>query len=179
MDMTAKPLFENLLREAFAGLPRPIRLLHDARPQKRFAGECRITRGTHWLVPLIAAVMSLPRGGERLPVSITITRNGDTETWARDFAGTPLRSRLRERAGLLEERMGPMGFRFALTGDGGAITWRLAAVRFLGLPLPRRWFAGVAARESAQGERYQFNVRAELPWVGLLVHYVGWLEAGL
>ena len=41
---------------------------------------------------------------------------------------------------------------------------------------PARWFTGVGARESADGEHYAFDVWASLPLVGLLVHYTGWLD---
>jgi len=50
--------------------------------------------------------------------------------------------------------------------------------RALGVPLPARWFAGVAARESEADGRYCFDVRAALPLAGLLVHYRGWLDVG-
>ncbi|QQP98489.1 DUF4166 domain-containing protein [Lysobacter enzymogenes] len=56
------------------------------------------------------------------------------------------------------------------------LSWRLMRVRALGLPLPRGWFAGVRAREFEREGRYHFDVAAQLPLVGLLVRYRGWLE---
>ena len=58
----------------------------------------------------------------------------------------------------------------------GAIVWRVVRVSAFGLPLPARWFTGVGARESAEDGRYRFDVWASLPFIGLLVHYRGWLD---
>jgi hypothetical protein len=52
----------------------------------------------------------------------------------------------------------------------------LEEVRALGVPLPAAWFRGVTSRESADGPRYHFDVRAQLPIAGLLVHYRGTLD---
>lgn len=87
-----------------------------------------------------------------------------------------MRSDLRERAGLLEERLGLATFRFALIARCDSIEWRLLAVRALGFPLPLSWFARVFALESIEGDLYAFDVRAELPLAGLLVHYRGTLD---
>lgn len=66
--------------------------------------------------------------------------------------------------------------------DGGdnepGLVWRLVRVRALGLPLPAGWFAGVRAREFERDGRYYFDVAAQLPVMGLLVRYRGWLEVG-
>jgi len=56
------------------------------------------------------------------------------------------------------------------------LSWRLVRVRALGLPLPSGWFAGVRAREFERDGRYHFEVAAQLPIVGLLVRYRGWLD---
>jgi hypothetical protein len=52
-------------------------------------------------------------------------------------------------------------------------------VRSLGIPLPLAWFDKVSARESVEGGRYRFDVRAEMPVVGLLVRYAGTLDVEL
>ena len=41
-------------------------------------------------------------------------------------------------------------------------------------PLFRRIL--VARFEAVESGRYTFDVRAELAYIGLLVHYLGWLE---
>ena len=88
-----------------------------------------------------------------------------------------MRSTLTERDGLLEEALGPARFRFVLSVADGGVAWRVAGMRVMGVPLPAAWFKAVTARQSVRAGRYTFDVRAELPWIGLLVHYQGWLES--
>jgi hypothetical protein len=56
------------------------------------------------------------------------------------------------------------------------LLWRIRRVSSLGIPLSAKWFDGVVAREFEEDGRYRFDVRAALPFVGLLVHYRGWLD---
>jgi hypothetical protein len=119
---------------------------------------------------------SLPRSGTDLPLQVSFLRDGAGEIWSRDFGGHPMRSTLTEHNGLLEEVLGPARFRFALRVDDSGVAWNVVGIRVLGVPLPAAWFQAVTARQSAHAGRYTFDVRAELPWIGLLVHYHGWLE---
>ena len=43
------------------------------------------------------------------------------------------------------------------------------------LPLPAGWFEGVRCRECERDGRYAFLVEANLPLIGLVVRYEGWL----
>lgn len=169
-------LFERLLGPSFATLPAPVKRLHDRRPRKVFAGRCHVERGRGRLAAWLARATALPLACRDAPVTVTLLRDGQREIWSRDFAGRPMRSILAEHRGCLQETLGPVGFTFALRADPQGITWRVAGVRACGLPLPGAWFEGVTARESSQGGRYTFEVRAELPLIGLLVHYRGWLD---
>ncbi|QCW27600.1 DUF4166 domain-containing protein [Lysobacter enzymogenes] len=63
-------------------------------------------------------------------------------------------------------------------GNEPGLVWRLMRVRAFGLPLPAGWFARVQAREFEREGRYHFEVDAQLPGVGLLVRYRGWLDVG-
>jgi hypothetical protein len=170
------PLFKRLLGAAFEGLPVPIKRVHDGSAPKRLSGRCRITRESGAVASVLAWAASLPRAGDDLPVEVSFQCDERSETWRRDFAGQPMRSTLRECDGLLEETLGPVRFRFVLRADDYAITWFVVGTRVLGLPLPAAWFRGVTAKESVEAGRYTFDVRAELPWIGLLVHYHGWLD---
>ena len=172
----AASLFERMLGAGYARLPAAIRDVHDQRARKLLSGRCRITRGSGVLAQLLAWVMSLPTASEDVQVSVTIISDDHGEIWMREFAGKPMRSALRERDGCLEEALGPARFRFVLRADDQSILWMLTGVRILTVPLPLSWFAKVAARESAPSGRYTFDVRAELPVAGLLVHYQGWLS---
>lgn len=176
LEASAPPLFRRLMGAAFDRLPAQIRAIHEGLPNRSWSGRCRVTRGDGWLSRLCGAVASLPSAAEVMPLRVSIAADEHGETWKRDFGGKVMRSTLRERDGLLEERLGPTLFCFALIVEDQGIRWRLAGVRALGIPLPVSWFDKVSAEESLDGSLYRFDVRAELPVAGLLVHYRGTLD---
>jgi Domain of unknown function (DUF4166) len=169
-------LFPRLIR-GFDDLPAAVRAAHGEADETRLAGSCDVERGAGILARAFAAAASLPRAGRDVALRVVISRDARGEEWTREFAGRAMRSSLRAHENLLEESLGPVRFRFALRAHDGAIEWRVAAVRVLGVPLPVSWFSGVAARESAVDGRYCFDVRAAMPLAGLIVHYRGLLDA--
>jgi hypothetical protein len=169
-------LFRRLLGAAFDSLPHPVQLLHEGRAQLIASGRCDVERGSSLLSRLLAALTALPAEGRDVPVTVVIRADAERETWTRAFRGQRMGSTLHARDGLLEEHLGPATFLFRLDAADGAIVWTLEEVRALGVPLPAAWFRGVTSRESADGPRYRFDVRAQLPIAGLLVHYRGTLD---
>lgn len=168
-------LFGILLGKSFASLPDTLRGVHDDRPSKRLHGYCMVTRGQSRIANAVASLASLPPAGSEIPLSVKIEISENFETWTRDFAGRKMKSRLRYDNGRLSEQLGLMKLLFNLRGDCDCIEWRVAGVRCCGMPLPIRWFAGTGAVERCTNGRYEFDVRAMLPIVGLLVCYQGWL----
>ena len=171
-------LFRRLIGDRFEALPIQLRAVHDGTALRTYAGRCRVERGTSLLSRLCGAISSLPPAADAVPIRVSIEPHGRGETWHRDFGGRTMRSTLEERGGLLEERLGPTVFRYALIAGSEAIDWRLVGIRSFGIPLPLAWFEKVSARESLDGSLYRFDVRAELPVAGLLVHYQGTLDVG-
>jgi len=170
-------LFERLLGGAFETLPACVRRLHRAAGTHRYRGEVEVVRGHHPLARLCAWATRLPPEGQ-VPIEVAIAADADGEYWSRHVGGHVMPSHLRERGGLLHERLGLATFVFRLSAREGGLEWSVVQARALGVPLPARWFAGVAARESEADGRYCFDVRAALPLAGLLVHYRGWLDVG-
>lgn len=181
----ADALFPALLGADFDRLPGPVRRLHLRAGAACYAGEVQVDRGPHPLARLCAWATRLPPASAG-PLQVEIVAADGREAWTRHIGGRAMPSRLwagrGAMAGLLCERLGLVVFGFALTVEPGAhgaqIVWRVRRLRVFGLlPLPARWFDGVEARESVDGEgRYHFDVRAALPLAGRLVHYRGWLE---
>jgi hypothetical protein len=176
-----RPLFAQLLGEAFERLPAVVANLHLRPGTTRYRGEVDVVRGTHPLARLCAWATRLPPSGHG-PIQVEIVSDGGRERWTRFVAGHAMRSRLWAADGLLWECLGLATFAFRLSVEHGEMLWRVERFRTLGIvPLPVRWFSGVQARESVQstadGDRYHFDVRAALPLIGLLVHYRGWLDA--
>lgn len=171
------PLFERLLGGAFDTLPERVRKLHRDGGTRRYRGEVDVERGSRLLARVCAWATRLPPAGCG-PIEVEIAADAAGERWSRHVGGHAMRSRLWGREGLLHERLGLVTFAFRLSAREGAIEWSVVRVRALGLPMPVRWFDGVAAREGESGGRYTFDVRAALPLAGLLVRYRGWLDVG-
>jgi hypothetical protein len=173
----ASPLFQRLLGDAFADLAPRVRELHGPDTSASWHGRATIRRGEALLARLCAAVAGLPPSLHDVPTRVVFVREGDGETWARDFGGHPMRSSLWARDGLLCERLGPLEFAFELSARDGENHWLTRRVRLLGvLPLPAAWFSGVRCREREHAGRYEFLVEAALPLAGPLIRYEGWLE---
>jgi hypothetical protein len=171
----AAPLFEQLLTDAFAELPRELRRVHDARPYKRLSGRCTVERGQNWIARLLASIASLPPTATDIPLTVTIKSRADNERWTRNFDGHVMESRLWKKADYLAEQLGPITLLFSLSGKNQCIEWRVVGARFVGVPIPARWFSNSRATERLMEGRYSFDVSAVLPLAGLLVRYVGWL----
>jgi hypothetical protein len=157
-------------------LPLQIQRVHDNRARKVLRGRCLVERGRHSFVRILAPIASLPSSADDVPISVEISMGMGDETWARNFDGHVMRSRLWAQDDLLAERLGAVTLLFKLRAIGGRIVWQVVGARFLGVPLPTSWFAGAGATEEVIDGRYTFDVRATLPLVGLLVHYRGWLS---
>lgn len=175
-------LYRLLLGAQFDTLAPSLQALHVRDGRHRYHGKVEVERGAGLLSRLCAWATKLPRAG-RGPIMVEILAEAGRERWTRVFAGRAMRSRLWSHDGLLCERLGPvkLGFRLsieAVAHVGPSIHWRLERVRVLAVPLPVRWFTGVHAREYESKGRYHFDVAANLPMAGLLVHYKGWLDVG-
>ena len=170
------PLFRRILGARFDELPPPIRRLHAAPSGGTFSGRCDISAGASWPAKLLVRVAGLPGSAGDVPVDVGILHDAARETWTRRFDGTRMQSTLSERDGRLVEAIGPMQLGFDLEVAEGAIVWKAVHARALGVPLPLSWFRKVGAREAVQDGRYTFDVWVELPVVGLLIRYRGWLE---
>lgn len=163
--------------ERFALLPPLVRQLHEASRTHRYTGRCDVDGAANPIARCCAAAARLPRSASNVPLSVEIAVEGDLcESWTRDFGSQRMRSRLELDGGLLAERLGLVRLWFRLDASTDGLAWHIVRVKALGMPLPARWFRGVVAREHADGGRYRFDVRAELPVIGRLVRYRGWLD---
>jgi Domain of unknown function (DUF4166) len=169
-------LFARLLGDRFDQLPPRVRALHARETTHTYAGRADVERGSSLMSRWMGAATRLPvdKTDQELHVTIEPTANG--ERWTRRFADHAMPSQLWDAGGLLREKLGLATFGFRLDVRDGELTWRVESVRALGIPLPARMFRGVAAHEFERDGRYHFDVRAELSFVGLLVHYRGWLD---
>lgn len=175
MSAAGEQLFPRVLGKRFADLPPTVRCLHVQLGMRRYHGEIDVERGRHWLARACAWATRLPPAGHG-PVHVDIEAAPHQEIWARCVGPHVMRSRMWVAGGRLCERLGLVTFAFELDVEHDALTWRVAAVQVLGVPLPAGLFRDVSASEFEEEGRYRFDVRAALPVIGLLVHYTGWLH---
>ncbi|SFK73252.1 DUF4166 domain-containing protein [Falsiroseomonas stagni] len=170
-----RPLFARLLGEdAFARLPPAVRRLHEGGV---FAGEAAVEGPEGVLTRLAAWLVGFPASAARVPVRVTITRDGEGETWERDFGRRRFRSHMVPVATGLEERFGPLSFRVAVPADNTGLRVVVQGWRCLGVPLPLALAPLGDARESEDAEgRFRFDVTVRMPLgLGRVVRYRGWL----
>lgn len=169
-------LFQGLLGPAFDRLPLAIRQVHVGASHLKMRGASSIERAHSWLGRKIAALAGLPTAGAQVDLRVTIEVAGPTEQWTRHFGPHTFHSQLQAEGGYLVERLGPVAIVFELAGDSQQLRWIPRGGRLLGMALPSRFFACVAAVETMSEGRYCFDVRAALPIIGLIIHYRGWLR---
>lgn len=169
------PVFPRLLGARFGALPPTVQRLHRRQGVMTYRGEVVVERGAGLLARMCAWATRLPPAGHGA-IAVDIDASAAREHWTRRVGSHAMRSHLWEADGLLCERLGLVSFGFELGVEQGQLTWRVARVRALGIPLPARAFRRVCAREGEADGRYTFDVTAALPFVGPLVHYRGWLD---
>lgn len=173
---TIRPVYQQVLGSAWDLLPGPVRAMHDRTVDGVVQGTADVERGSGLLARAVCRVIGFPKAGRDVPVKVTFSVDDGVETWTRDFAGVHFVSRLRRCGELLEERFGPLRFRFRLDGDTDGISmipagWSLGVV-----PLPRTLMPSGIATENGTDGRFGFDVPIQMPVVGTVVRYHGDLK---
>jgi hypothetical protein len=168
--MTA--LYRRLLAERFDDLPGQVRALHDVAAASTWVGRADVERGGR-VARLLATAFGLPPQGRDQPLSVTFTPRGEAEEWARTFGARRFVSTQWACGRELRERVGPVTLHMTLRQDADALGLTLVGARCLGLPVPALLLPRIHTRESEHEGRYQFEVEAVIPLLGLLVRYRG------
>ena len=172
--------FQAILGTDFARLPEPVRRLHGLAHDIQTAGRAEITVTPGLLPLLICRLAGLPRAGHDVPVTVAfhVDSNGG-EYWHRRFAGRRYGSGFAAadggRDGLLLERFFPFQLYHRLTPTSNGLAWSLVEWKLLGMPLPRWTLPTVNCFESAESDRFVFDIDVSFPIVGPVIHYRGWL----
>jgi hypothetical protein len=177
-DASDVSISQSLLSSEWPFLAAPIRAVHERRPAA-LVGRATVVRGWGWMARLFGWVSGLPEEQHNGPVRVLLeqTHGGRRERWTRYFGNAPpMRSNLQRAGDCVDETIGISTLRFRFSLEGGSIRWTAVSGRTLGIPWPRSWLRGIDGYESHRGNRYYFNVRAALPGIGLVVHYVGELD---
>ncbi|HXZ69021.1 MAG TPA: DUF4166 domain-containing protein, partial [Alphaproteobacteria bacterium] len=175
----AGPLYAILLGRKSAELPNHIRDVHFSNITARHGGGATVKRGKNIISRLVGWLLGMPKASESTPVTVTITPDDSGELWQRTFGSRTFSSHMsileRRNEKLLCESFGPFEFDFKVDCNDRHLTMTHARTRMFGLPWLKFLGPGISAEERVERGRFIFDVRADLPLVGLLVHYTGWL----
>jgi Domain of unknown function (DUF4166) len=158
-------------------LPSALRAFHDQNAPPVWTGKANIDASTSIAGRFLRVLFGFPPSGRNVPVTVTVDRYGDGETWTRNFDGKRFASRLTYEGGsIVSERFGPFRILLSLGARGGEIQmpvigWQVGRIR---LPL---FLAPKSETPEFVGDdgRFHFDVAISVPLVGLLAHYRGWL----
>jgi len=169
------PLYARVMGERYDALPGPVRQMHEVLRDAGASGRATVVRGRGPIARLIALLFRFPREGE-CEVHVSFRETDGVETWTRDFGGRSFASRLSQEGKHLVERFGPFRFMFDLPSDANGLAMRMVGWRYGPLPLPLKLAPRSPAREWEEDGRFCFDVPIEMPLVGAIVHYSGWLR---
>jgi Domain of unknown function (DUF4166) len=174
------PLYNRVLGNTFTHLPTTVRALHTVDTQTRWSGAADVQRGNNPICRLIATLTRLPPSGANQPLSVTFTPDQlGAETWTRQFGTAAFVSVQSADGDIIREQIGPVTLFLRPTATREQLTLALEHVLIFGLHLPKRLHPTIATREYQNDARYQFEVEASLPGLGLLVRYAGWLTPAI
>jgi hypothetical protein len=172
--------FQQLLAADFDRLPEPVRRLHSLTRDVDTAGRAEITAPSNPLAWLVSRLAGLPARGMDVPVTVAFHTDGNGgEYWRRRFGGRRYASGFRAgtgtHAGMLFERFWPFNLYHRLTPGERGLAWLLVEWCLFGIPLPRCTLPTINCFESADGDRFVFDIDVVFPIVGPVIHYRGWL----
>lgn len=176
-SLEREPLFQRVLSR-FDEMPEVVRAVHSPDPASDVSGEVAVEGAANWVGGLVARLFGFPRSGRTHKACVTIEREGDGEVWIRRFGDTEFRSHVTAGKGRdkLVERFGATAFDMNVGSDAGGFHFAITGGRAFGIPLPRVLLPTTRAAGSVDDEgRYRFDVLIELPLIGRLVGYRGWL----
>jgi hypothetical protein len=172
-------LFQAALGDGWHELPPCIQRLHSVRGAQTFSGRASVARGGSLIARLAAWLVGLPKAGEDVPVTVTMSATPEGEDWERSFAGRRLRSVLTPSPlpGHVRERFGAATFELELPVQHAALHFPVRRGWFLGIPLPSVLLPRSCTRELAVNGVFHFDVGLYAPLTGsLIVRYRGWLQ---
>lgn len=173
------PVFEHALGADAAKLAPAIRRVHQGQAPLVLEGEAAVTGGATPQARFLSRLVGFPAEGDSVAVRIEIKPNGRREIWSRRFGRRGFRTSVaaggKPGGRRITERFGPFAFDLRLAPGEDRLAYVMTRARFLGIPYPRFLAPKVTALETAEDNRFRFDVRIEHFFFDLIVHYRGWL----
>jgi hypothetical protein len=171
-------LYERALGDDYTRLPAAVQRLHRLHGHTVMQGWVETHAPRSLLAQALALCLGAPRRTTRGVMRFELTACPAEETWTRHFPARTMTSSMRWVDGRIEERLGAARLRFDLHAAEDRLSMKLVTMRFLGVPCPRWLLPRVVAQETGAGDCIHFLVTAELPFVGRVIGYRGYLEVG-
>ena len=173
-------IFPALLGDTFDALPEPLQELHRGERSSEWQGEASLRGAENLAGRIVAALFNLPAHDHQAVARVSIEVAADGETWVRSFSGKAFRSQLSLGTG---REAGLMCERFGVLTVAMEIKWKDDKLWFV----PRRWRIGPLRLPNAllpKGDSFEctcenlfaFDVRFEVPIIGLIAAYKGTLQ---
>lgn len=178
---TPRSLYQLILRDAFAKLPKPVQVLHQSEGEETWSGRASVTRGKSLIAHMACWFFGFPKAGENQELQVRFQRDRSKQVWTRSFNGKTFSSVLKagtgRASGLINERFGPFSFDFALVLDGSKLRYVIRRWNFMGLPLPLVLAPNGECFDCDRDGKFGFDIELRQAWVGLIVRYSGYLQA--
>ena len=111
---------------------------------------------------------------------VTITPTPKGEVWERNFGGRKFKSRLTPGKGkneyLMMEQFGALKFALAIAHKDGRLYFIPRRWFFLGIPMPQFLLPKGNTYETVRDGKFEFSVDLQVPILGRVAKYRGWLE---
>ncbi len=172
----AQPIYKSLLGERYQELPAEIQELHDIKDEAFYRGECQVRQGKGLLALLTAKIMGFPPAMPHAQVSIHFKHEDGLEHWKRTFGSHVFYSRQWLQDGILFEKIGLITIAFDVQADAKSLALHIKRIFFAGIQVPAFLYPDIIAQETSQEGRFHFLVKANMPFIGPVIEYTGWLE---
>jgi hypothetical protein len=169
-------MYQRVMGGEFDKLAPAVQRFHRLAGTHELHGEVEIGAPAGVLPRLMALCMGMPRTATTGPIRFVLEAGAERETWTRHFPGRTMTSTLRYSDGHVVEELGPARLTFTLLQEQGALQMRLDRMTFLRIPCPRWLMPRVVARETDQQGRFHFHIEADVPFIGPVGRYNGFLK---
>ncbi len=168
-------MYERTMGESFNRLAPEVQQFHRLAGKHTLHGRVEVHAPKSLIAKLLALLLGTPRSASEGAIKFELDAQAEAETWTRHFPLTTMTSRLQLIDGQLFEKLGVARLMFELAENQGQLTMRLRYLYFLGFPCPTWLMPRVVAEETGREGCLHFLVQAELPGVGLVASYQGYL----
>jgi hypothetical protein len=169
-------MYETAMGARFDRLAPGVRDFHRLAGRHTLHGQVVIHAPKSILAKFLARLLGTPRSACHGPIKFELDAEDLKETWTRYFPASIMTSHLQLLNGHLVEKLGAARLTFELLETNGQLKMQLRALQFMGIACPKWLMPTIIAEETGADGRLNFNVRAEVPWVGVVARYQGYLS---